>query len=102
MQKEYGVKAYAYPMDLALPGAAGKISSWALEKGLVISLLVNNAGFSVRGNFCAIDNKNVDTILKLNVISATELTREVLPQMVAKGYGRILFVSSITGISAQV
>ena len=60
-----------------------------------VDVLVNNAGFAIRGPFAEVDLKPQLQLLQLNVIALTELTRLLLPPMLKKKWGRIVNVSSI-------
>ena len=60
-------------------------------------MLINNAGTS---SFAAFDRQapaELDAMLSLNVAAPVQLTRAVLPQMLARGRGRIVNVGSMFG-----
>lgn len=58
-------------------------------------VLVNNAGFGDYAPFAEADPKRIASMITLNVLTLTLLTREILPGMVARGSGRILNVASV-------
>lgn len=68
-----------------------------------IDVLVNNAGMLQSGvaattrPFLEISEEDWQRALALNLTTAFLLTRAVVPQMVARGYGRIVQMSSVTG-----
>jgi 3-oxoacyl-[acyl-carrier protein] reductase len=68
-----------------------------------IDILVNNAGMVQTGAatpgalFAALDEAGWDRGIALNLKTAFAATRAVLPHMLARGYGRIVNVSSVTG-----
>ena len=59
-----------------------------------VDVLVNNAGFGDVGAFAREDPDRIDAMLQLNVVALTALTRALLPGMLARGRGRVMFVSS--------
>src|SRR6266540_4193547 len=59
-----------------------------------IDVLVNNAGFGLSGAFIDNGPRTQLDMLQVNVVALTELTRLLLPPMVARRSGRILNVAS--------
>lgn len=68
-----------------------------LEKNshLEIDILVNNAGINVIENIPQITEANFKDALQINLIAPTILIRELSPKMAARGYGKIVNISSI-------
>jgi len=69
-----------------------------------IDILVNNAGMVSVGmggwedrEFLELDNPAWDLDLAMNLGTAYNVTKTVLPSMVERGWGRIVMVSSVTG-----
>ncbi|MFL2639916.1 MAG: SDR family NAD(P)-dependent oxidoreductase [Dehalococcoidia bacterium] len=62
-----------------------------------IDILVNNAGGSVRGDIVSTTDEQWDNLLNLNLMSAIEMSRLVIPQMKDKNWGRIINIASIWG-----
>ena len=89
-----GVRADVIAADLTAPGAAASLFATVQSLGLDVDVLVNNAGFGLYGPF--IDSPlEVDvSMIQLNVLAATELTRRFLPPMIARRSGRIVNVAS--------
>lgn len=63
-------------------------------------LLVNNAGFGTVGAFAELDEERELEEIALNVVALVRLTRAVLPELVRRGRGAIVNVSSLAGESA--
>ena len=51
LEKANGIRAETLALDLASPGAGGRLAEQLKERGLKIDLLVNNAGFGDQGEF---------------------------------------------------
>ncbi len=62
-----------------------------------VDLLINNAGLGDAGRFATSDPTRNEEMILVNVLTLTSLTRHLLPQMIAKGHGGILNVSSSAG-----
>jgi uncharacterized protein len=88
----HGVAVQVVAADLSLAGAAAALVA-ALD-GRHIDVLVNNAGFGDYGPFHESDPAKVSQMIALNVATLTDLTRALLPSMVASGSGRVLNVAS--------
>ena len=81
--------------DLAKPGAAAALADDIARRNLEIDVLVNNAGLGALGRFDRMDLGRISEMLQVNIVALTELTRLMLPGMVARRRGRIMLVSSI-------
>jgi short-subunit dehydrogenase len=89
-----GVTALAVPADVTLPQDCRRLIDAAGE----VDVLVNNAGFAV---FDAIENADpieLRTLMDTNYFGTVHCTQAVLPQMLKRGRGTIVNVSSITGL----
>ncbi|HTO99519.1 MAG TPA: SDR family NAD(P)-dependent oxidoreductase, partial [Myxococcales bacterium] len=64
---------------------------------VTIEFLVNNAGFGTSGAFAEIDLKRELEMIQVNIVALLELTRALLPGMVARKSGRILNIGSTAG-----
>jgi len=84
-------------LDLAAPGAAERLLGFLAEQGIEPEVLVNNAGFGLRGAFAELDRERQLEMIRLNAAAAAELMHRVLPGMVARGRGGVLNVASLAG-----
>ncbi len=64
-------------------------------KDTPIHVLINNAGFGIFGTFSNTDWKRESDMLHLHIMTTTHLTKLVLKEMVERGSGRILNMSSL-------
>src|ERR1044071_1060166 len=92
-----GAVATVIPADLSKPGAAVTLAHDIAERGLDIDILVNNAGFGALGRFDRMDPGRIGDMLQVNIVALTELTRLLLPGMIARRHGRIMLVASVAG-----
>jgi short-subunit dehydrogenase len=84
--------------DLTLPGAAREIKDELDKFGVKPEYLINNAGFWGLGKFTERAWKDESSMIALNITALTELCHIFLPEMVARGSGRILNVSSTASL----
>ncbi len=95
--KAHGASAIVLAADLSQPGAAANLVAEVESLGLAIDVLVNNAGVGACGPFDQIDPASLTAMVQVNMIALTELTRFLLPGMIARRGGRVLLVSSTAG-----
>jgi short-subunit dehydrogenase len=62
-----------------------------------IDILVNNAGMGWAGPIGEITVEKIAELVAVNLTAPMELTRLLVPGMIARGRGRVVFVSSIAG-----
>jgi uncharacterized protein len=92
-----GAAATVIAADLAKPGAAATLAHEIATRGLAIDVLVNNAGFGAAGRFDRLEVARLGEMLQVNIVALTELTRLLVPGMIARGRGRIMLVASVAG-----
>ncbi len=64
-----------------------------------VDVLVNNAGIAESAPFLKTDPEVWDRHLRVNVTGPYLLTRAVLPGMLARGWGRVINIASLAGLS---
>jgi len=94
LAKTYGIQTLVLPCDLSLPDAARTLFEAVTAAGWTVDCLVNNAGFGGMGYFDEIPESEAISLLQVNILALTQLTRLILPGMVARKRGRILNVAS--------
>ena len=95
LSTKYDIKTEIIAQDLTEAAAGQKVFDLVRAKGLVIDLLINNAGF---GDYGAFSDRPLDkqiAMVQLNVTAVVELTGLFLPQMQQRGDGAIMNISSI-------
>ena len=96
LHTKHGTRCEIIPADLSDPAEPQRILNEVRAKGIVIGVLVNNAGFGVVGEVNQADVERLLQMIRLNISALTELTYRLLPGMLARGYGSILNVSSLS------
>ena len=93
LQARYSVTVRIAPKDLAHPAAPAELYQELQEAGVVLDVLVNNAGFGLSGSFQTTDWNIEAEMLQVNMVAATHLTKLFLPQIRARE-GKIMNVAS--------
>ena len=95
---ELGTNALPLVMDLLQPSEFSTLLPRILERAGGLDIFHANAGAYVGGDVLAGDPDEWDRVLNLNVNAAFRSVHAVLPHMVARKSGDIIFTSSIAGI----
>ena len=98
LQQEYpNLLVQIQKLDLADLGQLQVFLEWFDREKLHIDVLINNAGLGDSGPFLKSDPVRNNQMTLVNVTALTSLTRHLLPQMISRGHGAILNVSSSAG-----
>jgi 3-oxoacyl-[acyl-carrier protein] reductase len=90
------VRALALDLtDLAL--VRDRVEKLASE--MLIDILVNNAGFDRPGTMRRVDTHDLEAVLGIHVVAPFLLIKLLLPAMQLAGWGRIISMSSIYGLT---
>jgi NAD(P)-dependent dehydrogenase (short-subunit alcohol dehydrogenase family) len=90
-----GVKLNVEKLDVTNEGDRKKALGWNVE------ILVNNAGVLEGGSVLDIPGSNMRNEFEVNVIGPLLLTQGIAKQMVKRGTGRIVWVSSREGLNVN-
>lgn len=98
---EHRVDAQALPVDLTSREAPQQVAARLAKAGVAVDALVNNAGYGLYGRFASETDMQTELdMIQLNVVALTQLTKLLLPPMLARGRGRILNVASTAAFQA--
>jgi short-subunit dehydrogenase len=91
--------ACAVPVDLAEPDGPDRLAKSALALEDRIDLLVCNAGGGWAGPIGELPAGKADELIALNLLAPVQLARLLAPGMAERGSGRLIFISSIAGMT---
>src|ERR671938_941030 len=66
-----------------------------------VDVLVNNAGITRDGMFRKMSRADWDAVIETNLTSLFNVTKQVIDDMVERGWGRIINISSVNGEKGQ-
>jgi NAD(P)-dependent dehydrogenase (short-subunit alcohol dehydrogenase family) len=92
-------RAFALLFDLSRPEEAGAVAEQARRALGGLDVLVNNAGY---GLTCAVEEASLTELraqFEVNVFAAVALIDAILPDMRARREGRIVNITSVSGIA---
>lgn len=95
LEKKHGVSIQVFALDLLRPQAIEKLYSAVREKNIAVDVLVNNAGFGMKGDVTDADPICLADMIQLNVTVLTLLSRYFGKDMQERGAGHILQISSV-------
>ena len=98
LRAAHGTRVHVVAADLAVPGAGAALHARVRELGLVVDVLVNDAGFAVAGPVAGADPGRQVAQVPLNCAAVVDLTTRFLPAMVARHSGTILNVASVAAL----
>jgi 3-oxoacyl-[acyl-carrier protein] reductase len=100
--RSLGRRAVVAQADLSDPAAPARLVARADGELGGIDILVANAGTAEVKGWQNIDLESWNTTLAVNLTAPFLLAQQVLPGMVQKRFGRVLFVSSVAGFTGGV
>jgi 3-oxoacyl-[acyl-carrier protein] reductase len=97
-----GRAATTVQADLGAAGAGRDLADRVSAAAGPVDVLVANAGAGIRLAWQEVDEETWAHTFAVNVTAVWQLTRALLPGMVERGFGRILFVSSVAALNGGV
>ncbi|MFS8974157.1 acetoacetyl-CoA reductase [Cupriavidus necator] len=95
--KARGHDILAVPCDVADIDSCVQAVAAVAEQAGPIDILINNAGITRDMTFKKMDKVNWDAVLRTNLDSLFNMSKQVADGMVERGWGRIVNVSSVNG-----
>ncbi len=97
-----GGEAIAIPVDVNVTAEIDVMVQTALDLYERIDILFNNAGFGAMDWFEELDpERHIETLIRVNLIGTMLVTHAVLPDMLERGSGHIINMSSVAGLIAS-
>jgi len=97
--KEAGGQAFMLSLDLRAIDASAQLKEFLASNGLFCEVLVNSAGYGLRGAATTLPIADQLGMVDLNIRALTDMTLHFLPGMVARGRGGVLNLGSIAGFT---
>ena len=95
--REMGRMSQAYSFDVAMHGAVEMMCAKVNADFEAIDVLINNAGITRDGLFRKMDRGAWDEVINTNLSSVFDITQRFIDGMAARGWGRVINISSIVG-----
>jgi short-subunit dehydrogenase len=95
--RKHAPKSQAYPGDVRDRTQVARIVAAARADLGPIDILVNNAGVSAYHLFTEAPEEQFEELMRANYFSAVYFTRELIPSMIQRRSGAVVFVSSFAG-----
>ncbi|MEY3458977.1 MAG: Serine 3-dehydrogenase [Planctomycetota bacterium] len=94
LNTRHGTRCHVVTIDLSDPESGSLLHEELQRLGVTVELLVNNAGVGLIGQIETTSPDEVRRMLQLNLLTLTDLTYRFLPDMLQRGHGAIINLSS--------
>ena len=95
--REQGGEALALSCDVAQSDQVAETAKRALDHFGAVDILVNNAGYGGQRTFLDWDLEDMERLMRVNYFGTVYFTKALLPQMVERQKGWLIFLSSVSG-----
>ncbi len=100
--QQAGYDVHIYQADVSDFDACKKLIADVEKDVGPVDILVNNAGVTQDTTLRKMTKEQWDTVLRINLDSVYNMSRNIIEGMLERGYGRIINISSINGQKGQV
>ncbi|WEJ16802.1 SDR family NAD(P)-dependent oxidoreductase [Sinorhizobium prairiense] len=97
--RKAGGEAFTVPLDFLADDATLGLENFLSANGLFCDVLVNSAGYGLRGGATVLPLDEQLGLVDLNIRALTELTLRFLPAMVARGRGGVINLGSVASFT---
>ncbi len=97
---ETGSRVEALVADIAKRPDAERLAREVVKLMGKIDILISNAGWNIPQPVESIRDPDWDGLLELNLTSSMVLTRALAPGMCERGWGRIIYISSVMALAS--
>jgi uncharacterized protein len=97
--EEAGGDALTIELDLASPDASSRLEAFLAENGLACHVLVNSAGYGLRGAATSLPSDDQLGIIDVNIRALADMSLRFLPGMVARRSGGVINLGSVAGFA---
>ena len=101
LKSEYGIECYSVATELAKPQLVADMLDFIDKKGTAVDILLNNAAMQIayRSDFLTTPVSDYEQSFYINTIAPMMMVYHFLPQMIKRGFGRI--VNTTSGITLE-
>ncbi|MGF6444676.1 acetoacetyl-CoA reductase [Paraburkholderia youngii] len=92
----------AYPVDVADYDSCQHCAARIKFEVGPVAILVNNAGITEDMTLRKMDKVNWDAVIRTNLDSVFNMTKPLCEEMIARGWGRIINISSVNGSKGSI
>ena len=100
IEHKHKLNVQSFDIDLSQIDSAELLYKKVSEKGIKVDVLINNAGFGINGKFKEIDMEWEESMLILNMVTLTKLTKLFVQDMLKAGSGNIINIASTASFQA--
>lgn len=100
LQTTYGVQVQYLAIDLSRTEAAAELYDWCTKNQFTISILVNNAGYAVWGQFDELSLAEQNRMLQVNMETPVALCHHFMPMLKQQPVAYVLNVASTAAYQA--
>jgi short-subunit dehydrogenase len=97
LRQAHKIEALVLTADLSLPETPAHVFKELQGRGILVDVLVNNAGFGANGAFAGLPLQWQLEMIQVNITALTNLTGLFLPGMIERRHGGVLNVGSLAG-----
>ena len=97
LRQAHKIEALVLTADLSRPETPAHIFKELQGRGIMVDVLVNNAGFGANGAFAGLPLQRQLEMIQVNITALTNLTGRFLPGMIERRRGGVLNVGSVAG-----
>jgi len=101
LRAETGVKVDVIKADVTARTDIQTLEA-RLRDDAKVSLLVNNAGAALFGDFEATDPDKLENLIQLNVVAVTRLAQAAAAGFTARGGGTVINIGSVVGLAPEM
>jgi len=91
------VNAIAIPMDITDQAGRERLLKEAVAANGPVDILINNAGIEWVSEYTNMSAEQIERMIQTNLVAPLILSRLVLPEMIARGSGHVVMMSSLGG-----
>ncbi len=96
--RDLGVEAFGRRCDVSEPREVSAAVAEAMSRCGGVDILVNNAGITYYGKTERMSAEHWDRLMRVNLLSHVQFTRELLPAMLERREAHVLNVCSVLGL----